>query len=473
MFIMNALHIGNRREFFWDDYLIDRTDGRIVQHEPQYREDVFTCNRAWEGNACSYFSLIQDGDIYRMYYRGGANINDTDTEHLNNIPGVWCYAESRDGIHWERPNLGIYPYRDCAETNIIMGDRFRDNFYIFLDTNPACPPEERFKGLDGVWGEGLKCYVSADGLHFAYKGIITKDGNFDSLNICFWDELHREYRTYLRGAHKNPEGTGESVRDIRLTVSKDFVTWTTPERIMFDEDKEDIHLYTNQIAPYYRGNHIYIGLPVRYVERSWGPSYDSLPGMQRRKKRMNLHPRYGLAITDCLIMTGRDGKYFNRRDEAFWTPGAEGDWNWVYGDCFSCYGMIDVDAPMPGTGKETALFKVRNSWTEPMILERWGIRQDGFFSLKSEYKPTILRTKPFIFDGSKLHLNFSTSVAGGMVFTLITEDGTRYESCEVFGNNTDRTIDFAALPDLSVLAGRPVVLEAVMRDSHLYSMKFE
>ncbi len=461
---MEALYIGSRREFFWDDFLIDRTDGRIVQHEPVYRGDVFTCDQAWEGNGCGYYTLVTDGDIHRIYYRGCTLIDENGGFHESK--GPWCYIESKDGIRWERPKLQIYPYKDMMETNIIMGDKIRDNFHVFIDTNPACPPEERYKGLDGVMGEGLMGYVSADGLHFTYKGIIIADGAFDTLNICFWNTTTGEYRTYFRGLHNG-------IRDIRVSVSKDFVTWSEPEQIIFAEGKEDIPLYTNVVVPYYRGEHLSIGFPSRYIERSWNPSFDYLPGLEKRKQRMEHHPRYGTALTDCVIMTSRDGLHFDRRDEAFMTSGLEAAWNWVYGDCFVCHGMMDVPSPMPGAGMETALFKPRNTWTEPLVLERWGIRQDGFFSLKSEYKPTFLRTKPMVFEGSKLHINFSTSAAGGMVFTLVTEDGARYNSCEVFGDNTDRIVDFEVLPDLSALAGKPIVLEAVMRDSHLYSMKFE
>ena len=60
-----------------------------------------------------------------------------------------------------------------------------------------------------------------------------------------------------------------------------------------------------------------------------------------------------------------------------------------------------------------------------------------------------------------------------MVLTLVTEDGKRFDSCELFGDSTCRPVDFPELPDLTPLAGSRVTLEARMSDSHLYSLKFD
>ena len=475
---MMPIRIDNRREFFWDDFLIAQTNARIVQHSPVYRGDVFSCDRPWEGSGCSYFVVVEDNGLFRMYYRGSRLTNADGTEFCNNLPGFWCYAESRDGIHWDRPVLNMCEFEGSTDNNIILNDRFYDNFYVFIDKRPGCPAGERYKGLRGSGGGnepyGLHSYTSADGIHFTYCGLVTNKGKFDSMNTVFWDTEAGEYRCYLRDFHDVPgDDLNSGIRDIRVSTSKDFVTWTIPERITFAPNKEDIPLYTNQIQPYYRGEHVRIGFPTRYIHREWSPSFDHLPAPEHRKNRMAFSPRFGTALSDCVIMTSRDGKYFDRRDEAFMTPGPEDNCNWAYGNCFPAYGMIEVDAPIPGSEKEIALFAIRNSWVRPIVLERWGIRRDGFFSLASTYKPCFLRTKPFIFKGCRLTVNFSTSAAGGMVLTLVTADGRQYESCELFGDSTCRVVDFAGLPDLSTLAGQPVTLEAVMRDSHLYSMQFK
>jgi len=59
--------------------------------------------------------MFQDGDIYRMYYRGAT------------WPGVGvpyqfylCYAESDDGINWRRPELGLVEFDGSTRNNILL-----------------------------------------------------------------------------------------------------------------------------------------------------------------------------------------------------------------------------------------------------------------------------------------------------------------------------------------------------------------
>jgi hypothetical protein len=62
------------------------------------------------------------------------------------------------------------------------------------------------------------------------------------------------------------------------------------------------------VQPYYRADHVYVGFPSRYVEKkAWTPNFDQLPGVERRRQRMAVSPRYGLTVTDCVFMSSRDG----------------------------------------------------------------------------------------------------------------------------------------------------------------------
>ena len=66
------VNIGSRWELFIDDYLVERLNGkaRLVVRKPTPQEVVLVTKKPWEGNSCCYFTVLQDGDIYRMYYRG-------------------------------------------------------------------------------------------------------------------------------------------------------------------------------------------------------------------------------------------------------------------------------------------------------------------------------------------------------------------------------------------------------------------
>ena len=66
-----SIHIGSRRELFVDDYLIDILDGTTLKlHEPSSAGVALTYEEPWEDWVCSYTTVLRDGDLYRMYYRG-------------------------------------------------------------------------------------------------------------------------------------------------------------------------------------------------------------------------------------------------------------------------------------------------------------------------------------------------------------------------------------------------------------------
>ncbi|MGY8732422.1 MAG: hypothetical protein ACKVK0_09800, partial [Pirellulales bacterium] len=103
-----AIDIGARRELFIDSFLLDRFVGKAEQrlHKPIPREIAIVHDAPWEGSGSGYHSVFQDGDIYRMYYK--AWHLEVSQGKLNSSvhPLFCCYAESKDGIHWKKPNLG-------------------------------------------------------------------------------------------------------------------------------------------------------------------------------------------------------------------------------------------------------------------------------------------------------------------------------------------------------------------------------
>ncbi|MCU0875755.1 MAG: hypothetical protein MUE50_25765, partial [Pirellulaceae bacterium] len=113
-----AVNIGSRLELFVDDYLIERLAGEAGRrlHPPQPQEVVLITDKPWEGNTCAYYTIFQDGELYRMYYRGSHY--DTQTRKPAH-PEVACYAESRDGIHWTKPELGLFEFQGSKANNIV------------------------------------------------------------------------------------------------------------------------------------------------------------------------------------------------------------------------------------------------------------------------------------------------------------------------------------------------------------------
>ena len=117
---LEAEQIGSRLEPFVDDYLIDRLTGAAQARRcssPTPREVVLTADEPWEGNTSAYYTVFQDGDNYRMYYRGSHF--DEQTEEGHATARSTCYAESTDGIHWTKPELGLFEFNGSKQNNIV------------------------------------------------------------------------------------------------------------------------------------------------------------------------------------------------------------------------------------------------------------------------------------------------------------------------------------------------------------------
>ena len=119
------LNISDRRELFIDDHLIDRLDGGTLRlHAPQRREVVLETDAPWEGNMSGlYATVFRDGDVYRMYYRTGhmdvAERAGGGQAAADAMAMRICYAESIDGLHWRKPELGLYEVEGSKANNIV------------------------------------------------------------------------------------------------------------------------------------------------------------------------------------------------------------------------------------------------------------------------------------------------------------------------------------------------------------------
>ncbi|MEZ6191034.1 MAG: hypothetical protein R3C45_07040 [Phycisphaerales bacterium] len=143
------IHIGDRRELFVDRYLIDTMQGvELRLHHPNAREIAIDHDQAWEGNVCAYHTVFKDGDIYRMYYRGSHF--DPESQCRETHEQVYCYAESVDGIHWTKPELGLIEFDASTKNNIVLKG---------LGCSQPGPVQGRQPGLPGgpeVWRAGRR-----------------------------------------------------------------------------------------------------------------------------------------------------------------------------------------------------------------------------------------------------------------------------------------------------------------------------
>lgn len=475
--------IGSRLELLVDDYLIERMGGgaALRLHPPTPREVVLVADRPWEGNmSMAFVTAFQDEDLYRLYYKAwhaelaGGKFSDP--------RGLWvAYAESRDGIHWERPDLGLYEFEGSAHNNLVWsgeGEKLKGvhGFAPFRDDNPAAAPEARYKavGAERFATKGaLYAMGSPDGLHWSLlqDGPVLTEGAFDSQNLAFWDGCRGEYRAYVRDFR-------DGRRDIRTATSKDFIHWTMPEWLSYPGAPPE-QLYTNMVIPYYRAPHIFVGFPTRYVERKWSPSIEALPEVEHRRLRSAVSERYGAALTDGLFMSSRDGLSFRRWGEAFLRPGLRPVGNWTYGDNYQSWGIVETDSDVAGAPRELSVYANEGYWRgDGCRLRRFTLRVDGFVSVNVPLSGGEFVSRPLTFEGERLLLNISTSAAGSARVEIQGADGApikgfALDDChEIIGDALDFHVCWQGGSDVSALAGRPVRLRIVMEDSDLYSLQF-
>jgi len=477
----------------WDKSIINEqkttADFTVIEGKKE-NEIVLKADQKWE-DEIAYSNIIKDGNKYRLYYLTHVVYKKVDIESNDDsknaqayvLDSYVCYAESADGINWIKPNLGICEFDGNTNNNIILRscdliDKFDmyDNFFVFLDDNPNCKPDEKYKAMVEACPQRIQClkgYVSEDGIHFNKKYDFDLQGNFDTLNTCLFDKKLNKYVVYFRGFHKDEKYKDiHTVRDIRRAESEDFIHWTKEERLDYN-GSEEYPLYTNNIMKYYRNENIYIGFPTRYVERQeWTDNYEQLCGIKSRKERMKMEARFGLSITDGIFMSSRDGKKWDKFDEAIFLSGYENDNNWTYGDGYPTYFMLET---FDDTEKRISMY-VRQcvpSWVNIPYdyLTRYTFRLDGFACYKAKYSGAKVVTNPFTFDGDNLYINFSTSARGNIYITIEDKEGNKATTCELFGDNNNRLVHFEGI-DLSIYKNKEVILTFEMKDAKLYSFNF-
>ena len=479
--------IGDQRELFVDDYLIaDSQNAEILLHQPRREELTFIFDKPWEGDSQGYFTVMEDEGLYRMYYRAGGQFPPA--------PGVFAYAESTDGIHWERVNLGICEFNGSTENNIIMtqvgdGGACHD-FNPFIDKRPGVEPDAKYKAVGCSYfpndprRSGLYAWKSADAIHWSLiqDTPVKQDAPFDTQNVAFWSEKEQCYVLFYRHFRNDLLDPNVGVRIVMKAVSDDLIHWENRGEIQFPEgegSRKDAQLYTNQILPYYRAPHLYLGFPARYVDHGLTESTKYLPEWEERQRRMGFDLREGTAVTDSAFISSRDGIHFRQGNDAFIPPGLRTSHNWAYGDNYMALNMLETDSLEDDSGRELSFFANESYATlGDSRLRRYSLRIDGFSSLHAKSKSATVTTKPLRFTGKELSLNFSTSAAGTILIELLRADATvipgfsAEESDLLYGDSLDRRATWRGSADLSAVGDEPIRIRFIMSEADIYSLRF-
>lgn len=223
---------------------------------------VIVADKPWESMSNGWGTLrIEDGR-WRLWYEAW------DDQYKDDFDGRLCYAESADGVKWDKPDLGLVEFRGSKANNIILDGRMTGcGFHghsVFVD--PTSPPEARYRMIfmGGLrrWDKpenGYSMYpmsfaYSADGIRWIW-GLPGAQSwlnppfvpfGSDTQSVVRWDESLRQYVGYFRTWEP---GYG---RTIGRAVTNDFGRWPHPETILTADEQDPFgtDLYNNAASVY-------------------------------------------------------------------------------------------------------------------------------------------------------------------------------------------------------------------------------
>ncbi len=475
-----VIHIGDRRELFVDALLIERMDQVSLRlHEPISGGMAIGIDRPWEGPANGPSAVFRYDGRYLMYYRGM-------TLSADDQSGVLCVAVSEDGVTWDKPDLGLVERGGRRDTNIVADTDGTPLMIVpWLDTRPGVADDERIKALhseplsgekhtafqDPKGPKRLVLWVSAVGFTFQkctpQPEIISSLQNcFDGGNTMFWSEAERQYVLYYRW-YEGEWGVGG--RSMARTTSTDFLSWTDPVPMTYGDTPRE-QFYTNSTNPYFRAPHIYLAPAARFMEgrRVVTEAQAEAIGLQQSQGHS-----YDGDCSDAVLLTSRAGstQYDRTFMEAFIRPGP-GASNWVSRTNYPLSGILPCDAG------RMMLFVARHYMQDSWHIERLLLRTDGFASLHAGWAGGEAITRPLIFSGAALEINYRTSAAGLVRVEIQDAEGTPVpgygiDDCqEIIGDEVQREVAWKRGSGVSELAGRGIRLRFCLKDADLYSFKF-
>lgn len=434
------IELGSRLELFVDDFLIERLDGEVSLQlqRPDPKEVVLVTDQPWEGNTSAYYTVFRDDDRFRMYYRGS---HWDEKQKKATHAEVTCYAESRDGVHWTKPKLGLFEFEGSKGNNIVWNGIGTHCFAAFKDQNPNCADDARYKSIARgrpLGEKGLYVFKSPDGIHWSLitdQPVIT-EGAFDSQNLAFWDpesETYREYhRTFVDG-----------VRSIMTAVSDDFVHWSEP--VLLDlGDSPRQHLYTNAVQPYERAPHLMIGFPTRFL------------------------PDQGSRV-EPTFMSSRDGVAFHRWLDPVIPEDAPEDRGGNRSN-YMAWGVVTL----PQDAEGLSVYATEAYYTGPdSRLRRFRYRTDGFVAVHASAAGGELLTKPLTFDGDAMVINAACTGGGSVRVEIEDTDGNQLAQSEAFSEDEiAHRVRWTSGKAIKSLARQTVRLRFKLNNANLYSVRF-
>ena len=430
-----------------DSRAIQSTEGlRLVlgKVEKDPHNPLFQADKPWE-NALNnlYPNLIYDEEewLFKLWYKCVLSDKDVIAKMMpprtvHDVGWFLCYATSKDGIAWQKPELGLVGFDGSTKNNIVARDT--PNVGVFKDPHDP-DPARRYKMIYDVGPGAMRVRFSPDGRHWSEP--VTPQGlgrSGDTHNNAFWDPRLGQYVLITR------QFLGE--RLVFRSQSKDFLEWDEPKLVLRSTAAEG-KAHQAYCMPAFPYAGIYLGFVMMYhagtdrtvdCELAWSP--DSIR-WERVKPGTPLIPR------------GPKGSYDSSCIYAQAGPPVVQD-----GRMLIFYGGSSV---------------VHRGWKRHCLPCLARLRVDGFagYLPADAGKPGTLVTQPMVVADETLRI--SADAKGGSIRVAVLDtEGFGLDDClPITDNVTDAPVQWKGGKGLSALKGKTVRLKFQLTAASLYAFR--
>jgi hypothetical protein len=499
---VEPIKVGKQRQLFLDDYLIEKMDKLTRRVCPITK---------YEGNPVIVKETEREPALLLLY---GSVIYD-DQEKMYK---AWCfggggvfYFTSTDGIRWERPQFDMFAAFDGRPSNRVV-----------LSGHPL-----HHRGADKAWQTYLKgarkeeCLAKSWRMFLELFGV-TKDlpASDPALRYRMGFLYHEQGYT---GPHKSPFH-GNERRGLGVAFSPDGIHWTPAQddpvtyatvdgqtHWFFDDQSNRYVLYgrTKHIAPEVQAKYganpnfkYHWGRAVARAESAdfihWTPdmgqlilSTDIKDGPMEEIYSMHVFPYEGLYVglvqvfhnypervyLDIRLAVSRDNIHFQRLSDRspFISVGGVGAWDRFNNSVANSRPIVvGEDLRFYYSGRNvvhgSAFRQADNGRSWPNAVQGavgFGtVKRDRFAAIEATFDAGTLRTRPLLFQGTRLHVNAGLKF-GSLSVALIGTSGKVEEKATIQGQ--DGIDILVPLKRLSRCAGAPVRLEFTLTNGQLYA----
>lgn len=446
---------------------------RLVTERCRKSEALLKPDKPWEDFRVGPGTVMLDGGRYRLWYSA---LSTAFFDVGSDTGSYVCYAESEDGYHWGKPELGVVPLEGSKKNNIVSGDEKGPYPRIgggsaFVD--PAAPPEERYKYIysAGAYKKGVESPMrgatSPDGIHWKLiPEPILEPYHSDTQTTAYWDAHLKQYVGYFR------QWWGER-RAVSRAATDDFRKWPQPTMVLLlsgagDHPSHD--LYTNAHVLYQARASEELPEGYRHYLSQMGVHFMFPAQYSREKDTLDVH-----------LAASRDGIVWNYfADEPVIPLGEPGSGQ--EGSLYAGCGLVPLGdremgimyAGYPHTHNEDTRHR------GPVGTLHWAIwDKDRVVAIEAPGEGAF-STPQFAIKGRRLVLNLRTEVAGEVRVQLRRSgeeeviSGCSFADCDpIRGDQPAAVVTWRGRADLPDLTDQRIQLDFRMRAARLYCFRAE